>query len=192
MDLNTIHEIVGDLGTLGGIVIPTFGIVLGFKGLNTWREQLHGSEEFKLARELLRAVFKVRDEISNGRMITGREMLPEIRGRLLVSLSELSTLQVEARMMWGPAAEDAILLFNATARTYLMSISFPLKNPTPEKVSDEESIVHGTDTDTFGKRLIAEAEVIEKFVTRYMPRKRNRSEVSFYRARARQEWGDRD
>jgi len=50
---------IADLATAGAAVAVA---VVAWRGLNTWREQLHGRTEYEHARRLARAVYRVRDE----------------------------------------------------------------------------------------------------------------------------------
>jgi hypothetical protein len=100
------------------------------QGLRAWRVQLHGKTEYDLARRLLRAVFKVRDQIayvrgpfvSAGEMVEaykaagiapeGVDMMNDGRRRdqlvyqrrwepLVSALSDLSVEILEAEVLWG-------------------------------------------------------------------------------------------
>lgn len=49
--------LIGALAAFGGVLV-------GWAGLNTWRQQLRGTVEYDLARRVLRVVLKVRDQIA--------------------------------------------------------------------------------------------------------------------------------
>jgi len=59
-EISAAADLVTALAALGALVVAAIG-------LTTWRRELRGREEFALARETLRAVYRVRDEIRHVR-----------------------------------------------------------------------------------------------------------------------------
>ncbi|MCD0493755.1 hypothetical protein LQD23_15820 [Chromobacterium violaceum] len=60
---NTTKEIITNLSTLTSAVTTCFGCYIGFKGLSTWRKQLSGKANYSLAKKLMRATYRLNDQI---------------------------------------------------------------------------------------------------------------------------------
>ena len=54
-------------------------VIVAFKGLNTWRRQLHGAAHFEAARGLAKAAYKVREKLQASRspLLSAHEFPPE-------------------------------------------------------------------------------------------------------------------
>jgi hypothetical protein len=46
-----------------GIVVAAFGVIIANRGLNTWKNQLHGQSNYELARRILVSLYKYREAI---------------------------------------------------------------------------------------------------------------------------------
>jgi hypothetical protein len=118
-------------------------VVIGVRGLRTWREQMKGQADYELARRVLRATYKVRDAFSTVRnpFISPEELGGALRnagvetsgltwqdhprglglvygGRfaeIYASLRELESEAVEAEILWGTAIQDALGTFKLCA-----------------------------------------------------------------------------
>lgn len=109
------------------------GAVVAVIGLSTWRQQLTGKAKYKLARRLLRAVYKVRDEIafvrapfmSAGEIAEAAEeaeldvsttadqrAIDAARSRrwqrLSSAMSDMEVEALEAEVLWGREVQDRL------------------------------------------------------------------------------------
>jgi len=113
-------------------VVAIFGAVVAVKGLSAWRQQLKGTNEYQIAIKVLKAIFSLRDAISNSRerLILSAEMAdrPRLEGedpreaevldeahayhKRLQSVrgahSELHLAELEALTLWGQTAREAL------------------------------------------------------------------------------------
>ena len=131
MDTSVLGVVQGVILTLAAIV----GAVVAIVGLRTWRAQLKGNTEYDLSRRLLKAIYRVRDELDYVRrpLITWGEIAaaaqeagidkPElnptdkridaaVRARrwkyLQEALSAMDVEELEAEVIWGSLAKESI------------------------------------------------------------------------------------
>jgi hypothetical protein len=123
-------SVLNDVVTAGCAIVVAAAAALG---LRTWREQLRGGAEYELARRLLRAALKVRDEIDvvRGRFIFAGEVEVAVKHsgselpanphersqreyelvvhqrwkRLVGATSEFEAELSEAEVLWGAALQ---------------------------------------------------------------------------------------
>ncbi len=111
-----------------------YAAFFAYKGINTWREELKGKSEYQLAKDTLRAVYKVREAFKyvRGPIIYAYEypeemtspsghLKPECRyegtayvydnrwKRLHEAFLELEEYHLEAMVEWGSAHQDTIV-----------------------------------------------------------------------------------
>lgn len=112
-------------------VFAVTGLFVAVLGLRAWRRQLAGRTEYELARQLLRAVFRVRDQVNSLRspFISGGEMYSAAKAkyndegelaraldkhdqlaelayqvrwdRVQKAMSELAVQEIEAEVLWA-------------------------------------------------------------------------------------------
>ena len=125
-----IISIIKDVATGTAAIV---GACVAVAGLKAWKRQLRGKTDYELARRVLRAAYRVRDEIRAVRdpLITATEtesahqefykgearnpltspdaVVLEMRWRKLTDkLSELHAESLEAEVSWGNAIQDSL------------------------------------------------------------------------------------
>jgi hypothetical protein len=103
--LQTFLTITKDIVT---IIATSIAAVVAITGLQTWRKQLKGNAEYELARDILVAVYRVRDAIRNCKFPPIPEPLEEVKKfhdqqlpKLDDMLSNLDIELLEAEAIWG-------------------------------------------------------------------------------------------
>jgi hypothetical protein len=174
-------------------------LVVTWLGLRVWKQQLKGTAEWELSRRLLRQVYSVRDRIRQGRsmLMTGGEVEAAIASgnaqgkeekvdglaagyqkrweRIQAALSELDLENLEAEVLWGRTALDAVVPLRDCARDFFIALQQYLswrteRRPYPreEHERDVEAVVFpipGADgVDAFERRLQKAVETAEAFV----------------------------
>jgi hypothetical protein len=127
MDTAVIISALKDI-VLGGAAIVTATVAV--KGLRRWRDELRGKVDFEVARNLIRATYKLRDELQSARspMIRGSEFpgtytpndnsaekeaeawahVYSNRWRpVLDAVREFEAQALEAEALWGSQVRDA-------------------------------------------------------------------------------------
>ena len=135
-----------DLALAGAAVVTAAAAV---RGLRTWRQELRGKADFDVARGLIRATYKVRDEIQSCRspLISGSEYPPGYQTpapgahvdaraeaeaaahmyqnrwqRVQAALQEFDSQTLEAEALWGPDIRTSTQELRRCAHTLFVSI----------------------------------------------------------------------
>ncbi len=105
---------------------------IAIRGLKTWQRQMKGTAEFELMRNILRAVYKVRDALRAVRSAAfwtgeGDEVVIEDYiahltqtdkahisrwNKVTEAVTELAVVRNEAEVVWGAEAQQKLLLLN--------------------------------------------------------------------------------
>lgn len=105
---------------------------IAIRGLNTWQRQMKGTAEFELMRNVLRAVYKVRDTLRTARspafwtgegddvniedpnaQLTQADKARISRwNKVSEAVTELAVVMNEAEVVWGAVARQKLLLLN--------------------------------------------------------------------------------
>ena len=141
--------------------------IFAFLGLKAWREQIRGAADYEKAKQVLRAVYKVREMFKyvRGPGIYEYEYPPEMRdstghlksefayeGNLHVyterlkkydpAFSDLEELALDAQVHWGPEFQEIIKQMRGCKIDLLIALQRFLENNKPgsyRKLSPEES-----------------------------------------------------
>jgi len=190
-------EMVKDIIEYGAKLIPIAGLVIAWLGLDTWRRQIKGTDKYKVASELLTAVYKLREGIGVFRSPfvefqptddkTSSKEMNEFYGYLETMdrrwkevsepLTQLSLLSLKAEVHLSKDTKDKVdVLFKLVRElqvTYEQYIT--VKNPEsgftePNDFGPEErKILWAKPTgDDFKKRLLDCIEQIEGIATAYI------------------------
>jgi hypothetical protein len=127
------------------------GLWIAWKGLETWRAQLQGTTEYELARRLLRATYRVREEIGRvrhfymdpvseassaakvlGREITGEGGMNQAQmlayegrwKRLMDARTDFEVEELEAEVLWPTAKADCRPLHLCMGKLYAAMRSY--------------------------------------------------------------------
>lgn len=148
MTVDTLTEILSFVPSLAALA----GVIIAAMGLQTWRRQLLGRNEYEIARRFLRAAYKVRNEVANVRapFVSSGEMAvafqeagvepegptdPRGEGlalqrrvnRLDDALADLEVEGLEAEVLWGRPALDAVLRIRNLVRELKSNIRIHLR-----------------------------------------------------------------
>ena len=189
-------DIVSILGTIGTLTLGTIG-------LTTWRRQLRGTAEYEVAKKALRLTYEVQDairavrypmlylrqeEVEAGRSLQEEQRIYQERlNRLEAKWSELRTVILESRVIWGLGAESRFKALRERIATLHSEIwlHFWLKGAyagpgatvdrNPERVAANDKVVYfASDEDDFSKEVGAAVDRIEEFFERRVRRSRKR------------------
>lgn len=178
------------------------GAVVAVIGLRTWRVQLKGRTEYDLSRRLLRAAYFVRDELAyvRGIIITAGEieaaareagletsdldpaddrLVAAVRGRrwkyLKDALSNLDLEELEAEVLWGSEAKDALKpLRTCVSRLHSAAVELGLRSDddAPDVRAERDRIVQlrrvlhgsGSPDDGFAQTVQDALRSVEEFL----------------------------
>jgi hypothetical protein len=175
-----ILDIVLRLLTLG---VSASAIVVAWMGLQTWRRQLYGQYEFDLARRMLIAVYKLRNDLRHFRLGISKENFNEFHQIYAGISAEVDSCAVEAEVVWGPHVALAVrklfecgTLFWFTAKQQFRREETldgrPLAEGQVPGYIKADQIIYGPDDDEFGKKITTAVVAIEDIVKRHLPPKR--------------------
>lgn len=156
LPLESFTKIFQTLAAVGAVLVA-------HSGLTTWRKQLRGETEYKLAHRCLVSVYKLRDALNNVRhpFISAHESsqaLAELEEKLgkederkavravyikrwepvNESRRELQTASIEVEALWGKTAKEKILKLEKQMSVLFTTIEMYLDYP--DDVSPEERI----------------------------------------------------
>jgi hypothetical protein len=183
------------LGTVGAL---TLGII----GLSTWRRQLRGTSEYEVAKKALRLTYEVEDairavrspmlylrqeEVEADRSLQEEQRIYQERlNRLEAKWSELRTVILESRFIWGVEAESSFKALRERIATLHAEIwlHFWLKGAyagpgatvdrNPKRVAaNDKAVYFVSDEDDFSKEVKAAVDHIEKFFEKRVRRPRS-------------------
>ena len=196
IDLSLAKDIVSIVGPIGAL---TLGII----GLSTWRRQLRGTAEYEVAKKALRLTYEVQDairavrspmmyfrqeEVEAGRALQEEQRIYQERlNRLEGRWSELRTVILESKFIWGPEAESIFKALRERIATLHSEIwlHFWLKGAyagpgatvdrSPERVAANDKAVYSvSDDDDFSRQVKTAVDNVEKFFEKRVRRARRR------------------
>lgn len=149
-------SIIKDLCTIVSLIIAA---VVAIKGLQTWRHQLKGTAHYELAKRILKATYRLRDEIQSVRnpLMTEGEINHAVKeARLEINPSDddyyvksmaavyyirwkpvidayrtLELEAVEAEALWGPKAKEVIVPIKKSVNSLITAIDLVLRDLQP-------------------------------------------------------------
>lgn len=177
-------DVVAIIGTVGALTI-------GVLGLSTWRRQLHGTSKFQVAKNILTTTYRIQDamqavrspvlhlrkeEVEAGRRLEEEQRIYSERlQNLNEQRSELRTLVLEARAIWGDQGQDRFEPIQKLIGTLHAEIwlHFWLKggyagpgaqiDRSPERVEANDKIVYYVnDEDEFTQKIKAAVRGVEE------------------------------
>jgi hypothetical protein len=183
-DWALISEIVSIISTIAFVVI-------GGLGLNTWRRQLKGTNEYELAKNVVLKTYEVqqalqqvrnpmlylkKEEVEAGKSLEEEQRIYDERMQKLFSKwIELQTLRLESKVVWGDEAFNCInsiqkLIGEMKGAIWL---HFWLKgafagpgatvDKSPERIRENDKIVYYTsDEDEFSIKIEKAVDEVEK------------------------------
>jgi len=146
--------------------------VVAISGLKSWRKELRGKADFEIARSLIRATYKLRDEITYSRSpFTSASEFPEGYDPLnktskkeaeawafiftnrwkpiADAIQEFEAQTLEAEALWGQEIKDTAFELRRCSRTLRTAMEAMLEN----KASDNEDFKVDNE---FGKKIQSE------------------------------------
>lgn len=115
VDWSFIKDVFSIIGTIGALVIGTFGLF-------TWRRQLRGTSEYELAKKAIFKTYEVqqalqavrnpmlylsKEEVEAGRRLEEMQRIYDERmSSLYEKWVELQTIRLEARVIWSDEAHN--------------------------------------------------------------------------------------
>lgn len=152
-----ITQLIGSIKDLVVVIAAAVAAYIAFQGLSTWRRELKGKSEYQLAKEVLRAAYKVREAFKHVRHIAiysyeypegmrdhhghlkreneheGTAYVYEKRWEKLdEAFRELEEKHLEAQVEWGAKFQDVIVPLRTCRAELLVAIQMMLdrkKNP---------------------------------------------------------------
>lgn len=175
-------------------VVAAVGFLhIGYNGLRTWREQLHGTSRYNLSLQLLQKTYELEDAVKQVRnpvlhlkaeeVANGRHMQEEMRiydERLHLAIQAWLSLKTQMMQAWALWSQEEISAlfepFEAQIRTLRSAIwyHFWLKGAyagpgaevdrSPDKVRANDQIVYDQgDADDFNLQLSTSVRAVENF-----------------------------
>lgn len=180
-----VQEVVSVVGTLGALI-------LGVVGLSTWRRQLKGTAEYEVAKKALLLTYQVQDairavrapmvwlrkeEVEAGRQLEEEQRVYDERmGELYKKWAELRTVALEAKVIWGSAAESSFNLLRDCIGKLRGEIwmHFWLKGAyagpgatvdrNPERITENAEIIYAvSDEDPYSQDVLRGVENVTQF-----------------------------
>lgn len=148
------------------------GAIIAGVGLATWRRELHGQVDFNLARRVMRAVYKVRNEIRDMRSVFSPEVLESHWERIIHEGSELDVALLEAEVLWGDKLASAKKALSKCVKRIrrtiqkLRRLQKAKSEPSEEIRIEIYDILEGDydETDEFGKTVQAAVSEYEQML----------------------------
>jgi len=178
-------DVVSIFGTIGALTI-------GGLGLFTWNRQLRGTSEYEIAKKAILKTYEVQqalqsvrnpmlylsqEEVESGRRLEEEQRIYSERMMYLnEKWSELQTIRLEAKVIWGKEAEDS---FNEIQQRIgnvrgAIWLHFWLKGAyagpgasvdnSPERIIENDKVVYFTsDEDEFSQKIAESTAKVEEF-----------------------------
>ena len=170
-------------------LVPLGFLYIGYRGLRTWREQLEGSNKYRLAQKALLTTYEVEHAMNLLRSPTmflsdkaidpslafeeKRETYVQRLAMLDRKWAELRLIQLESKVFWGDAADScfrelekqrAKLIRGIYEHLYLTDPSAPpgLIDRNPKRVARNEEVIYSTGED-FSADLTEAVKKVEMF-----------------------------
>src|SRR3954468_15740748 len=89
------------------LVVSGGAVWVAYQGLQTWKRQLYGQTEFDLARRLMLAVQRVRNQLQQCRYDMAQEAQKDLLSRLFEATRVMDDVAGEAVIQWGAPVEEA-------------------------------------------------------------------------------------
>lgn len=168
---------------------------VGLAGLNAWKKQLKGKADYELARQYLKAVYKIRNEINkyvrnpfipiyemkaarkeeglesedlNGMDNETNRLVYARRWRRVMSATEeLDAVLLEAEAVWGHSAVEAQKDFDECIRELHSTLMTFLDGRSQRRV-DVDDIIYATSQSEFTKKIDASIAKVEEYLKKHL------------------------
>ncbi|HHX8507379.1 TPA: hypothetical protein ACVO0I_004748 [Vibrio diabolicus] len=185
IDWSLTKDVFSILGTIGALIIGTFGLF-------TWRRQLRGTSEYELAKKAVFKTYKVqqalqavrnpmlylsKEEVEVGRRLEEEQRIYNERMTLLCEKwAELQTIRLETKAIWSDSAHNCFNeiqqrigdLRGAIWLHFWMKGAYAGPGATvdnnPERVIENDKVVYFvSDDDEFSQKIFKSVEKVELF-----------------------------
>ncbi|HHF2855335.1 TPA: hypothetical protein ACPJZ8_004584 [Vibrio diabolicus] len=185
IDWSLTKDVFSILGTIGALIIGTFGLF-------TWRRQLRGTSEYELAKKAVFKTYKVqqalqavrnpmlylsKEEVEVGRRLEEEQRIYNERMTLLYEKwAELQTIRLETKAIWSDSAHNCFNeiqqrigdLRGAIWLHFWMKGAYAGPGATvdnnPERVIENDKVVYFvSDDDEFSQKIFKSVEKVELF-----------------------------
>ncbi|EGR0354034.1 hypothetical protein E5T96_22630 [Vibrio vulnificus] len=185
IDWSLTKDVFSILGTVGALIIGTFGLF-------TWRRQLRGTSEYELAKKAVFKTYEVqqalqavrnpmlylsKEEVEVGRRLEEEQRIYNERMTLLYEKwAELQTIRLETKAIWSDSAHNCFNeiqqrigdLRGAIWLHFWMKGAYAGPGATvdnnPERVIENDKVVYFvSDDDEFSQKIFKSVEKVELF-----------------------------
>ncbi|ENB2089796.1 hypothetical protein [Vibrio alginolyticus] len=185
IDWSLTKDVFSILGTVGALIIGTFGLF-------TWRQQLRGTSEYELAKKAVFKTYEVqqalqavrnpmlylsKEEVEVGRRLEEEQRIYSERMTLLYEKwAELQTIRLETKAIWSDSAHNCFNeiqqrigdLRGAIWLHFWMKGAYAGPGATvdnnPERVIENDKVVYFvSDDDEFSQKIFKSVEKVELF-----------------------------
>ncbi|HHX8336013.1 hypothetical protein ACHFJ9_16545 [Vibrio sp. D3] len=185
IDWSLTKDVFSILGTIGALIIGTFGLF-------TWRRQLRGTSEYELAKKAVFKTYEVqqalqavrnpmlylsKEEVEAGRRLEEEQRIYNERMTLLYEKwAELQTIRLETKAIWSDSAHNCFNeiqqrigdLRGAIWLHFWMKGAYAGPGATvdnnPERVIENDKVVYFvSDDDEFSQKIFKSVEKVELF-----------------------------
>ncbi|WP_217522037.1 hypothetical protein [Vibrio metschnikovii] len=185
IDWSLTKDVFSILGTIGALIIGTFGLF-------TWRRQLRGTSEYELAKKAVFKAYEVQqalqavrnpmlylsqEEVEAGRRLEEEQRIYNERMTLLYEKwAELQTIRLETKAIWSDSAHNCFNeiqqrigdLRGAIWLHFWMKGAYAGPGATvdnnPERVIENDKVVYFvSDDDEFSQKIFKSVEKVELF-----------------------------
>ncbi|EHV9589977.1 hypothetical protein V4T78_004268 [Vibrio vulnificus] len=185
IDWSLTKDVFSILGTVGALIIGTFGLF-------TWRRQLRGTSEYELAKKAVFKTYEVQQALqavrnpmlylSKEEVEVGRRLEEELRiynermTLLYEKWAELQTIRLETKAIWSDSAHNCFNeiqqrigdLRGAIWLHFWMKGAYAGPGATvdnnPERVIENDKVVYFvSDDDEFSQKIFKSVEKVELF-----------------------------
>lgn len=193
--METLANILPILRDVATTIAASVAAYVGIVGLNAWRKQLKGKTDYDLARQYLKAVYRIRNEINKyvrnplipifemkaARKEEGLES-EDLRGmdnetnrlvyarrwrRVMNATEELDAVLLEAEAVWGRAVVEAQKDYDGCIRELYATLMTFLDGRTRQNV-DEDDIIYATSQSKFTQKMETAISKIEEYLKTHL------------------------
>lgn len=190
--LSIILPIIRDITTT---VAAGVAIYVGLAGLDAWRKQLKGKTDYELARQYLKSIYRVRNEM-NKRVRnpfipvyemevarkeeglepksmsgmdneTNRLVYARRWKAIMSSMEDLEAVLLEAEALWGKEAVEAQKDFDGCVKELYSTLMMFLDGHSP-KNKDVDDIIYSTNNSVFSGKIDRSIAKTEEYLKRYL------------------------
>lgn len=191
-NLSQVMPIMRDIATTIAAGVATY---VGLAGLNAWKKQLKGRADYELARQYLRAVYRIRNEmnkyvrnpsipvyemkaarkeeglesedLSDEDNETNRLVYARRWRKVMNATEELDTALLEAEAVWGHTAVEVQKDFDGCIRELHLTLMAFLDGRLKQDV-DIDDVIYATSRSKFTKKIDASITKVEEYLRKHL------------------------